>query len=71
VHGTAWKVREAGVSKVGKPYAAFYTCGTKDSSGYCNEKPALTWAKDNPIRSAAAAPPTRLVPEDTLEDLPF
>lgn len=71
VHGTAWKVRDAGVSKVGKPYAAFYTCGTKDSSGYCNEKPALSWTKENPIRPAAAAAPTRLVPEDTLEDLPF
>jgi len=73
VHGTAWKVRESGVSKAGKPYAAFYTCGIKDSSGYCNEKPALSWTKENPIRPAtAAAPaPTRLIPEDTLEDLPF
>lgn len=62
-HGP-WQQRPGGVSKTtGKPYAAFWTCGGKTSSGYCKRKPSIGWIN---AQSAPVAPAA-----DTLDDIPF
>lgn len=54
VHGTRWTIRPAGVSKVGKPYNAFYKCDEKDGDAWCQQKPPKAWVDAHPIRGAAA-----------------
>jgi len=40
VHGTEMKWKEGGVSKAGKPYNGFWSCGQKNADGsWCNYKP--------------------------------
>lgn len=44
-HRVAWTHKPAGVSKVGKPYGAFFACSQKNSDGsYCKMKPSIRWA---------------------------
>ena len=50
IHGSAWTIKPAGVSKAGKPYSAFYKCDSRDGDTFCNEKPNPAWASAHPIR---------------------
>lgn len=43
-HDRAWTVKEAGISKAGKPYNAFWKCDAKDGDVYCPRKPVKAWA---------------------------
>jgi hypothetical protein len=57
-HDRAWTVKPGGVSKAGKPYAAFWKCSAKDTetrSGYCEKKPVKAWTDAHPAEAAAAA----------------
>ena len=67
-HGESWQLKPGGVSKVsGKPYNPFYAASHKTpDGGWCKDKPSQQWVA---AQSAPAKP--KLVPEDTLEDLPF
>lgn len=71
IHGEAWKLKPAGISKAsGKPYNAFYACGVKDNQGFCKAKPSDTpdgkeWLKSQQTETAAAPDP------GGLEALPF
>jgi hypothetical protein len=42
VHGLAWVLKPAGISKTGAPYDAFYACSSKDKP-WCKEKPTKQW----------------------------
>jgi len=68
-HGELWTLKPAGISKVsGKPYEAFWAASHKAPDGsYCREKPSAKFL--NAKKSAEPAP--KLVPEDSLEELPF
>jgi len=55
-HDVAWTLKPSGVSKAGKPYAAFYTCGAKDANGWCRNKPSLKWLAENPIKEEVRVP---------------
>ncbi len=68
-HGESWTLKPAGISKVsGKPYEAFWAASHKAPDGsYCREKPSAKFL--NAKKSAEPAP--KLVPEDSLEELPF
>ena len=68
-HGELWTLKPGGVSKAsGKPYNAFWAASHKTADGaYCKDKPSQKFVAS---QSAAPAKP-KLVPEDTLEDLPF
>lgn len=44
VHGLAWVLKPAGVSKAGSPYDAFYACGSSEKP-WCKEKPTAQWVK--------------------------
>ena len=68
-HGEAWSLKPGGISKAsGKPYNPFWAASHKAPDGsWCKEKPSIKW-----IASQKAEPaPTKLVPEDDLEALPF
>ena len=67
-HGQAWSLKPSGVSKAtGKPYQSFWAASHKAPDGsYCKDKPSNQWVA---AHSKPAAP--AMVPEDTLEDLPF
>jgi len=68
-HGEAWRLKPGGISKAsGKPYNPFWAASHKAPDGsWCKEKPSIKW-----IASQKAEPtPTKLVPEDDLEALPF
>lgn len=40
VHGTPMTLKPAGVSKAGRPYPAFYSCGMKNADNtYCSYRP--------------------------------
>jgi hypothetical protein len=68
-HGEAWSLKPGGISKAsGKPYNPFWAAAHKAPDGsWCKEKPSIKW-----IASQKAEPtPTKLVPEDDLEALPF
>jgi hypothetical protein len=66
-HRTAWQFKPAGVSKTGREYNAFYSCGGKDSSGqFCKRKPSIAWVN---AQSAPLGEPERN--ESDLESLPF
>lgn len=42
VHGLAWVLKPAGVSKAGAPYDPFWACASKDKP-WCKEKPTAQW----------------------------
>ena len=66
-HRTAWQFKPAGVSKTGREYNAFYSCGGKDGSGqFCKRKPSIAWVN---AQSAPLGEPERN--ENDLESLPF
>jgi hypothetical protein len=66
-HRTAWQFKPAGVSKTGREYNAFYSCGGKDGSGqFCKRKPSIAWVN---AQSAPLGEPERN--ESDLESLPF
>ena len=66
-HRTAWQFKPAGVSKTGREYNAFYSCGGKDSSGqFCKRKPSIAWVN---AQQAPTGEPERT--ESDLESLPF
>ena len=65
-HRTAWQFKPAGVSKLGKPYNAFYACGGKTDGQFCKRKPSIAWVN---AQQAPTGEPERT--ENTLEDLPF
>jgi len=68
-HGELWTLKPGGISKAsGKPYNPFWAASHKAPDGsWCKEKPSIKW-----IASQRAEPaPTKLVPEDDLEALPF
>lgn len=43
-HKVGWTVKEGGISKLGKPYKAFWKCSERDDDGYCDQKPDRSWA---------------------------
>ena len=44
-HGTPWTLKEAGVSKTGRAYDAFWKCdGKYDDGSFCKNKPPKAWA---------------------------
>ena len=67
-HGEAWSLKPGGISKAsGKPYSPFWAASHKAPDGsWCREKPSAKW-----VAAQSAPAPTKLVPEDTLEELPF
>jgi len=66
-HRTAWQFKPAGVSKTGREYNAFYSCGGKDGSGqFCKRKPSIAWVN---AQTAPVGEPERN--ESDLESLPF
>jgi hypothetical protein len=65
-HRTAWSFKPAGVSKMGKPYNAFYACGGKTDGQFCKRKPSIAWLN---AQSAPLGEPERN--ESDLESLPF
>ena len=66
-HGEAWQLKPGGVSKAsGKPYNPFWAASHKAPDGsWCKEKPSIKWI------AGKSAPAPKLVPEDSLEELPF
>ena len=67
-HGEAWSLKPGGISKAsGKPYNPFWAASHKAPDGsWCREKPSAKW-----VAAQSAPAPTKLVPEDSLEELPF
>jgi len=53
-HDTPWTVKDGGISRVGRPFEAFWKCAERDADGYCNEKPIPAWKNSHPIRVVAA-----------------
>jgi len=68
-HGEAWSLKPGGVSKAsGKPYQPFYAASHKTSDGgWCKEKPSIRWI----AAQGTPAPKPVLVPEESLEEIPF
>ena len=65
-HRTAWQYKPAGVSKAGKPYQGFWSCGGKTDGQYCKRKPSLGWVN---AQQKPGGEPERT--ETSIEDLPF
>ena len=68
-HGERWSLKPGGISKAsGKPYQPFWAASHKAPDGsYCKDKPSIKWI-------AAQRPPEPkpvLVPEDSLDEIPF
>lgn len=52
-HDTAWTIKPAGTSKLGKPYGAFYKCDGKNPDGtWCARKPVKAWVDSHPLSPA-------------------
>jgi hypothetical protein len=68
-HGESWSLKPGGISKAsGKPYNPFWAASHKAPDGsWCKEKPSIKWIAAQKVAPA----PTKLVPEDDLEALPF
>lgn len=49
-HGLPWTVKEAGVSKMGKAYQAFWRCDGKTDGQFCQKRPVKAWAEAHPAR---------------------
>ena len=66
-HGEAWQLKPGGVSKAsGKPYQPFWAASHKAPDGsWCKEKPSIKWI------AGKSAPTPKLVPEDSLDEIPF
>ncbi len=66
-HGEAWQLKPGGVSKAsGKPYQPFWAASHKAPDGsWCKEKPSIKWI------AGKSAPAPKLVPEDSLDEIPF
>jgi hypothetical protein len=65
-HRTAWQLKPAGVSKMGKEYNAFYACSGKTDGQFCKRKPSIAWVN---AQTAPSGEPERT--ETSIEDLPF
>jgi len=65
-HRTAWQLKPAGVSKMGKEYNAFYACSGKTDGQFCKRKPSIAWVN---AQTAPSGEPERN--ENDLESLPF
>lgn len=63
-HHKAWVLKPAGVTKTGREYKAFYSCGAgKLPDGtWCNAKPSADWVASQSTNSSTS---------DGLEELPF
>ena len=70
-HGEAWSLKPGGVSKAtGKPYNPFWAASHKTpDGGWCKDKPSAKWVAAQSSTPAPAQP--RMVPEESLEELPF
>ena len=68
-HGEAWSLKPGGVSKAsGKPYQPFWAASHKAPDGsWCKEKPSIRWI----AAQGTPAPKPVLVPEESLEEIPF
>ena len=68
-HGEAWQLKPGGVSKAsGKPYQSFWAASHKAPDGsWCKEKPSIRWI----AAQGTPAPKPVLVPEESLEEIPF
>ena len=66
-HGEAWQLKPGGVSKAsGKPYNPFWAASHKAPDGsWCKDKPSIKWV------AGKSAPAPKLVPEDSLDEIPF
>jgi hypothetical protein len=66
-HGEEWRLKPGGISKTtGKPYNEFWAASHKAPDGsWCKDKPSIKWI------AGKSAPAPKLVPEDSLEELPF
>ncbi len=66
-HGEAWQLKPGGVSKAsGKPYQPFWAASHKAPDGsWCKDKPSIKWI------AGKSAPTPKLVPEDSLDEIPF
>jgi len=66
-HGEAWQLKPGGVSKAsGKPYQSFWAASHKAPDGsWCKDKPSIKWL------AGKSAPAPKLVPEDSLDEIPF
>lgn len=64
-HRTPWQLKPAGVSKAGKPYSAFYSCGGKTDGQYCKRKPSIAWVNAQQATGEAERA------EEDLSSLPF
>jgi len=66
-HGEAWQLKPGGVSKAsGKPYNPFWAASHKAPDGsWCKDKPSIKWL------AGKSAPAPKLVPEDSLDEIPF
>jgi hypothetical protein len=42
-HNVPWTLKEAGTSKAGKPYDAFWKCDAKTDGEFCKNKPSRQW----------------------------
>ena len=68
-HGEAWSLKPGGVSKAsGKPYQPFWAASHKAPDGsWCKEKPSIRWI----AAQGTPGPKPVLVPEESLEEIPF
>jgi hypothetical protein len=68
-HGEEWQLKPGGVSKVsGKPYQPFWAASHKAPDGsWCKDKPSIKWI----AAQSVPAPKPALVPEDSLDEIPF